>query len=109
MDHDAAGTPTSASQVGGPSAFLQVSGLPVLVAPSRKRFLGELLADGADWADAGHGERLRPAAERDDATAALTVTAATAGAWAVRVHEVRASADAVRVVAQLSQERGHDR
>ena len=40
-----------------------------------------------------------PSPQRDAATAAVTVLAAQAGAWAVRVHEVRASADAVRVVA----------
>ena len=66
---------------------------PLLVGASRKGFLGSLLAspDGAP----------RPPAQRDDATAAVTVLAAQAGAWAVRVHAVRASADAVRVVAAL--------
>jgi dihydropteroate synthase len=32
----------------------------------------------------------------------VTVLAAQAGAWAVRVHDVRASADAVRVVAAVT-------
>ena len=64
---------------------------PLLVGASRKGFLGALLA-GPDGAP-------RPAQDRDDATAAVTVLAAAAGAWAVRVHAVRASADAVRVVA----------
>lgn len=68
---------------------------PVLVAASRKRFLGELLADG---------DELRPTDGRDDATAAITTIAAQAGAWCVRVHEPAASADAVRVVARLAQE-----
>jgi dihydropteroate synthase len=68
-------------------------GAPLLIGASRKAFLGALLAD-ADGAP-------RPAADRDDATAALTVLAAQAGAWAVRVHEARASADAVRVVAAV--------
>jgi dihydropteroate synthase len=63
-------------------------GRPLLVAASRKRFLGDLLAD-----DAG----LRPAPGRDSATAAVTALAAAAGAWCVRVHEVGPSADAVRV------------
>jgi dihydropteroate synthase len=69
---------------------LRALGRPLLVGASRKGFLGELLAD-----DAG-----RPAAMavRDDATAAVTVLAAAAGAWAVRVHSVAASHDAVRVV-----------
>ena len=65
---------------------------PLVVGASRKRFLGLLLADG---------DEPRPPKQRDDATAALTVVAAQAGAWAVRVHDVAASADAVRVVARL--------
>jgi dihydropteroate synthase len=71
-------------------------GHPVLVAASRKRFLGELLAD-----DDG---TLRPAHEREAATLALTTLAAQAGAWAVRVHDVGPSVDAVRVVARVGQE-----
>ena len=72
---------------------LEALGLPVLVGASRKRFLGELLTDGSGT---------RPAQERDDATTALTVLAAQAGAWCVRVHRVRPSADAVRVVQRWS-------
>ena len=64
-------------------------GHPLLVGASRKGFLGAVLGD-------------RPAGERDDATTAVTVVAAQAGAWAVRVHQARANADAVRVVAALS-------
>lgn len=69
---------------------LRALGFPLLVAASRKRFLGRVLA-GADDASPP------PARERDAATAAVTAIAASRGAWAVRVHEVRASADAVRV------------
>ena len=65
-------------------------GFPVLVGASRKRFLGALLGTGP--------EQPRPAAERDDATVAITTLAAAAGAWCVRVHDVRPNADAVRVV-----------
>ena len=68
-------------------------GRPLLVGASRKGFLGSLLAD-ADGTP-------RPVRERDAATAAVTVLAAQAGAWAVRVHQARPSADAVRVVAQV--------
>ncbi len=68
---------------------LAVLGRPVLVAASRKRFLGRVLAD-AEGAPP-------PARERDAATAAVSAIAAHQGAWAVRVHEVRATADAVRV------------
>ena len=66
-------------------------GHPVLVAASRKRFLGRLLAapDGTP----------RPFAESDDATVAITALAAVAGAWCVRVHNVRPNADAVRAAA----------
>ncbi|MEV7939841.1 dihydropteroate synthase [Kitasatospora sp. NPDC088264] len=71
---------------------LTAIGRPVLVAASRKRFLGTLLADPQTGA-------LRPARERDDATAAVSVLSAQAGAWAVRVHDVSGTADAVRVVA----------
>ncbi|WP_246097641.1 dihydropteroate synthase [Streptomyces botrytidirepellens] len=70
------------------SALRQL-GRPLLVAASRKRFLGRVLADD--------GGAPPPARERDAATAAVTAIAAREGAWAVRVHEVRASADAVRV------------
>ncbi len=71
---------------------LTALGRPVLVAASRKRFLGTLLANPET------GE-LRPARQRDDATAAVSVLSAQAGAWAVRVHDVAGTADAVRVVA----------
>jgi len=69
-------------------------GYPLLVGASRKTFLGELLKNDAP----------RQPAQRDDATAALTVVAALAGAWAVRVHAVQASADAVRVAARIRAE-----
>jgi len=68
-------------------------GCPLLVGASRKGFLGALLADPDGTP--------RPPTGRDAATAALSVLAAQAGAWAVRVHEVAASADAVRVVAAI--------
>ena len=68
-------------------------GHPLLVGASRKAFLGVLLADASGTP--------RPTAGRDAATAALTVVIAQAGAWAVRVHDVGPSADAVRVVAAV--------
>ncbi|UUN28383.1 dihydropteroate synthase [Streptomyces sp. FIT100] len=70
-------------------AELRALGRPLLVAASRKRFLGHVLAEGAATPP--------PARERDAATAAVSAIAAHEGAWAVRVHEVRATADAVRV------------
>src|SRR4051812_18819455 len=68
---------------------LRALGGPLLVGASRKAFLGALLNG-------------RPATGRDAASAAVTVLAATAGAWGVRVHDVAASADAVRVVAAMA-------
>jgi dihydropteroate synthase len=59
-------------------------GYPVLFGASRKSYLG-LLLDG------------RPAAERDVATAATSVLAAQSGVWGVRVHDVQATVDALKV------------
>jgi dihydropteroate synthase len=70
---------------------LTALGFPVLVGASRKRFLGQLLAD-ADGVE-------RPLAGRDDATAAISALAAHSGAWGVRVHDVDSTMDAVAVAA----------
>ncbi|MGH1563849.1 dihydropteroate synthase [Mumia sp. DW29H23] len=70
------------------AAFAEL-GYPLLVAASRKRFLGELLAD-----DDGS---LRDPLQREAATLAITALSAAAGAWGIRVHEVPDNADAVRV------------
>ena len=74
---------------------LAALGRPLLVGTSRKRFLASAVAAPSD-PDGG-----RPA-DRDAATAATSALAAAAGAWAVRVHEARGSADAVRVAAALA-------
>lgn len=65
-------------------------GYPLLIGASRKRFLGALTAgpDGTPGDEAA----------RDAATAAVTVLATQQAAWAVRVHDVRSSVAAVRVV-----------
>src|SRR4051812_24013314 len=63
-------------------------GQPLMLATSRKRFLGELLSGPTG---------LRPPQERDDATTATTALAAAAGVWCIRAHDARAAADAVRV------------
>lgn len=72
-------------------------GFPVLVAASRKSFLGALLADD--------GGEPRPVDDREDATVATTVIAALAGVWGVRVHRVKANLDAIQVVTALRQAR----
>jgi dihydropteroate synthase len=66
------------------------TGIPVLVGASRKRFLGALLA-GPD------GEP-RPPDGRETATAVVSALAGLHGAWGVRVHDVRASVDALKVL-----------
>ena len=69
---------------------LQALGFPILVGASRKTFLGSLLADR-------EGEP-RPVGEREHADAALTVLLARQRVWGLRVHDVRASHDALRVL-----------
>ncbi|WP_350001342.1 dihydropteroate synthase [Pseudarthrobacter sp. WHRI 8279] len=65
----------------------------VLVGASRKRFLGTLLTVA--------GKSAAPE-ERDGATAAITAISAYRGAWAVRVHDVGPSLDAVKVAARMT-------
>ncbi|WP_419471110.1 dihydropteroate synthase [Georgenia yuyongxinii] len=68
---------------------LAALGYPLVVGASRKRFLAGVVAPTV--AD-------EPLA-RDQATAAVSALSAAAGAWAVRVHEVAGTVDAVRVAA----------
>jgi dihydropteroate synthase len=69
---------------------------PVLVAASRKGFLGKLLA--------GPDGQPRPFARSDDATIAVTALAVAAGAWCVRVHAVAGNVDAVKVATRWQHE-----
>jgi len=80
------------SLLAGLDSFVEL-GLPVLVAASRKSFLGSLLA-GPDGAP-------RPVDDREHATTALTAYCALRGVWGVRVHEVRPSVDAARAIAAV--------
>ncbi|MEZ5310166.1 MAG: dihydropteroate synthase [Microthrixaceae bacterium] len=97
-------------------------GFPVLIGTSRKRFLGELtgLSDaaadtralavrrnaagggsGLDSADALHGHVAQsgvPVTDRLEASVASAVWAMSKGATMVRVHDVRATAEAVAVI-----------
>jgi dihydropteroate synthase len=68
-------------------------GYPLLVGASRKSFLGTLLAD----ADGNP----RPVDGREDATTALSVVLAGEGVWGLRVHDVRSTRDALRVLHAL--------
>jgi dihydropteroate synthase len=65
-------------------------GYPVLVGASRKSYLGALLAD-PDGAP-------RPVDGRAAATVATSLLAIQAGAWGVRVHDVRDTVDALKVL-----------
>jgi dihydropteroate synthase len=82
-------TPDQNWDVLGGMERLHELGHPVLIATSRKRFLGTLLAD-----DAGE---LRPPELREDGTTATSALAAASGAWCIRTHLARPTLDAVRV------------
>ncbi|WP_328675689.1 dihydropteroate synthase [Streptomyces sp. NBC_00343] len=76
---------------------LRAIGLPVLVGASRKRFIGAALGDRAGI-DSEPGDR-------DAATAAVSALAAVAGAFCVRVHDVRSSLHAVCMAAAWAGDR----
>jgi dihydropteroate synthase len=72
---------------------LEGLGLPILMGASRKKFLGELLAkDGI----------ARDSDERESATTAISTLMAARGLWAVRVHDVKSSSDAIAVVDRIA-------
>jgi dihydropteroate synthase len=70
------------------------SGYPVLAGLSRKSTLGELTGRGVD--------------ERMPASVAAAVIAATQGADIVRAHDVRETADAMRIVAAVREQEGSE-
>ena len=65
---------------------------PLLIGASRKRFIGELLADE---------QGPRDVLNRDFASTALTTVLAERNVWAVRVHQVQAARDAIAVIEAL--------
>lgn len=69
-------------------------GFPLLVGASRKSFLGALLSDPDGIP--------RPVDQRESAGLALTLLLAQQGVWGVRVHDVRASRDALRVLDRMN-------
>ena len=72
---------------------LEQLGLPVLVGASRKRFLAGVLEED-DPASVGNGRR-------DLATAVLTALLLQRKLWGVRVHNVQATVDAIKLVEAL--------
>lgn len=80
------------------------TGIPVLIGTSRKRFLGELTAlsdAGTTFGQKGPTVSGTPGSAVDDrieASVATAVWAMTKGAAMVRVHDVRATVEAVAVV-----------
>ena len=75
----------------------------VLIGTSRKRFLADALAG-----DSVDGTGLSEA-RRDLATAVTSVLAAQVGVWAVRVHDVAATRDALVVAERWTGARQDDR
>ena len=72
---------------------LEGLGLPILMGASRKKFLGELLAkDGV----------VRDSDERESATTAISTLMAARGLWAVRVHDVKPTRDAIAVADRIA-------
>ena len=65
------------------------TGYPVLIGASRKRFVGAALTDAGIDEPGMDG--------KDNATAAISALCAEHGAWAVRVHDVEKSRDAVAI------------
>ena len=80
-------TPRQNMQLLAQTAALRALGAPLLIAASRKSTLGEVTGRGVE--------------EREFATAAATAAAAAGGAALVRVHNVRANADVIKVYQKL--------
>ena len=89
-------TPRQNWELLGRIGLVQELGFPVLVGASRKRFLGELLAD--------RDGTPRPVGEREYAHAAILARLVVNGIWGVRVHDVRAARDVLTALDRLGRE-----
>lgn len=87
---------------------LKALGHRVLIAGSRKRFVATLL-DAEDDRRAGSSGLHRSPEGRDGATTTISAISALEGAWGVRVHSVRATADAIAVVEKLKEIAGSNK
>jgi dihydropteroate synthase len=86
--------PHNLALLAGAGRLRELVGLPILVGPSRKSFLGELTGD--------------PAGERDLASHAACAVAIFAGADAVRVHDVAGARRAAAVALALREAAGRE-
>ncbi|MBX3311862.1 MAG: dihydropteroate synthase [Microbacteriaceae bacterium] len=87
-------------------------GLPILLGASRKRFIGEIVADAFSGGGEGQISAAQDAvqisasapdsAARDLATAVLSFRFAEQGVWGVRVHDVAGTAIAFRIQKELA-------
>ncbi|MET8427727.1 dihydropteroate synthase [Nocardia sp. NPDC004860] len=68
---------------------LQRLGRPILIGASRKAFLGKLMGEAVGTEP--------PARQRDSLTCAVSTLVASAGAYCVRVHDVRSTREAIAV------------
>jgi dihydropteroate synthase len=85
----------SAALTVGSAEIEAATGCPVLIGASRKSFLGALTG--------------RPVEERRDASVIAAVAAAQAGAAVLRVHDVRETVDALRLLRDLQAARSRAR
>jgi dihydropteroate synthase len=78
---------------------LKSAGRALLLGCSRKSFLGRILREGDGAPERAPDRSVR---ERDHGTAATTALATMAGLAMVRVHEVAAASDVIRVIEAVS-------
>ncbi len=90
-------TPDQNWELLGRFGLIHELGFPVLVGASRKRFLGDLLADGSGAP--------RPVEDREFAHAAVLAVLVRAGVWGVRVHDVRATCDVLSALRRIEREK----
>jgi dihydropteroate synthase len=78
---------------------LKSAGRALLLGCSRKSFLGRILQEGESATERAPD---RPVQDRTQATAATTALATMAGVAMVRVHDVAAASDVIRVIEAVS-------
>lgn len=82
-------------------------GLPILLGASRKRFIGEIVADALEGAEGSESATKATAPDsfaRDLATSVLSFRFAQLGVWGVRVHDVSGTSIALKIFAELGRD-----